>query len=88
MPVILATGAASVPVRVAAILKKIGANAIMCCGHRNMRLTAATTRHLTWSTFEPKSRVFRGTAPGQSLSLMLMLMGVTLRRGARGDLVR
>src|SRR5262245_61072794 len=76
---------------VAAILKKLGANAIMCCGHKEYALPVGRKPDPTFDMDDFRFRVaaiMAGTAPRPS-----MIPAVdsesrpTLRRGARGDLV-
>lgn len=77
---------------VAAILKKIDANAIMCAGHKEYALPHGRKPDPTFdmSDFRFKvAAVMSGTAPSPSRLPHVDATGrPTLRRGARGDLVK
>src|SRR5262245_16255822 len=77
---------------VAAILTKVRADAIMCCGHKEFALPAGRKIDPTFDMDDFRSRVaaiMGGTAPRPSV-----IPGIdsnnrpTLRRGATGDLVK
>jgi peptidoglycan hydrolase-like protein with peptidoglycan-binding domain len=76
---------------VAAILKKISASAKMCCGHKEYALPTGRKSDPTFDMAEFRGRVANIMAGGQ---LPILIPPVddnqrpTLRRGARGDLVR
>ena len=76
---------------VAAILKKIGANAIMCCGHKEYALPPSRKSDPTLNMPDFRTQVaaiMAGTAPFASVIPATDGAGrPTLRRGARGDLV-
>ena len=77
---------------VAAILKKIGANAIMCCGHKEYALPQGRKDDPSFDMFDFRTQVasiIAGTAPDPIVIPEIDAEGrPTLRRGARGDLVR
>jgi hypothetical protein len=77
---------------VAAILKKIGANAVMCCGHKEYALPPGRKDDPTFDMVEFRSQVasiLAGTAPAPIIIPPIdEEKRPTLRRGARGDLVR
>ncbi len=77
---------------VAAILKKIGANAIMCCGHKEYALPHGRKDDPSFDMVEFRTLVasiLAGTAPDPTIIPNVDADGrPTLRRGARGDLVR
>ncbi len=77
---------------VAAILKKIRANAIMCCGHKEYALPQGrkTDPTLDMGQFRQQvSAIMAGTAPNPSIIPAADAAGrPTLQRGATGDLVR
>jgi N-acetylmuramoyl-L-alanine amidase/Putative peptidoglycan binding domain len=77
---------------VAAILKKIGANAIMCCGHKEYALPHGRKDDPSFDMVEFRTLVasiVAGTAPDPIIIPNVDADGrPTLRRGARGDLVR
>jgi hypothetical protein len=77
---------------VAAILKKIGANAIMCCGHKEYALPPGRKNDPSFDMVDFRNQVasiLAGTAPDPVVIPNLDADGrPTLRRGARGDLVR
>jgi len=77
---------------VAAILKKIGANAIMCCGHKEYALPAGRKSDPTFDMSDFRQQVgalVAGTAPPPTVIPAVDTQGrPTLRRGARGDLVK
>jgi hypothetical protein len=77
---------------VAAILKKIGANAIMCCGHREYALPHGRKDDPLFDMNEFRTivaSILAGTAPDPIIIPNVDADGrPTLRRGARGDLVR
>jgi hypothetical protein len=77
---------------VAAILKKIRANAIMCCGHKEYALPHGRKDDPTFDMPEFRQQVaaiMAGTAPAPSVIPAADASGrPTLRRGATGDLVR
>ena len=77
---------------VAAILKKIGANVIMCCGHKEYALPP---RRKSDPTFDmdafrrQMTTIMTGTALPPSIIPVSDTQGrSTLRRGARGELVK
>jgi peptidoglycan hydrolase-like protein with peptidoglycan-binding domain len=76
---------------VAAILKKLGANAIMCCGHKEYALPVGRKPDPTFDMEEFRRQVaaiMAGTAPLPSI--IPRIDGAnrpTLRRGAAGELV-
>jgi hypothetical protein len=76
----------------AAILKKIRANAIMCCGHREYALPQGRKNDPTFDMDEFRQQVaaiMAGAAPLPSTIPATDATGrPTLRRGATGDLVR
>jgi N-acetyl-anhydromuramyl-L-alanine amidase AmpD len=77
---------------VAAILKKIGADPIMCCGHKEYALPAGRKPDPTFDMAAFRAAVgaiMGGTAPAPVL-IPAVDSGnrPTLRRGARGDLVK
>jgi hypothetical protein len=76
----------------AAILKKIGANAIMCCGHKEYALPQGRKPDPTFSMADFRTQVaamMAGTAPHPSVIPASDGAGrPSLRRGARGDLVK
>jgi hypothetical protein len=77
---------------VAAILKKIGADPIMCCGHREYALPAGRKPDPTFDM--PAFRAAVGAIMGGTAPVPVLIPAVdssnrpTLRRGARGDLVK
>jgi N-acetyl-anhydromuramyl-L-alanine amidase AmpD len=77
---------------VAAILKKIGADPIMCCGHREYALPAGRKPDPTFDM--PAFRAAVGAIMGGTAPAPVLIPAVdssnrpTLRRGARGDLVK
>ena len=77
---------------VAAILKKIGAPAIMCCGHKEYALPKGrkSDPDFDMDAFRRQVSVFMGdAAPKPVLIPVADATGrPTLRRGARGDLVK
>jgi N-acetylmuramoyl-L-alanine amidase/Putative peptidoglycan binding domain len=77
---------------VAAILKKIGANSIMCCGHKEYALPHGRKDDPSFDMVEFRTLVatiLAGTAPDPIIIPNVDGDGrPTLRRGARGDLVR
>ncbi|HUI95804.1 MAG TPA: N-acetylmuramoyl-L-alanine amidase [Xanthobacteraceae bacterium] len=77
---------------VAAILKKIGANPIMCCGHKEYALPHGRKDDPSFDMIEFRNQVasiLAGTAPEPVIIPNVDADGrPTLRRGARGDLVR
>ncbi len=77
---------------VAAILKKIRANAIMCCGHKEYALPQSRKPDPTFDMNEFRmqvSAIMAGTAPLPSVIPAADAAGrPTLRRGATGDLVK
>ena len=77
---------------VAAILKKIGANAVMCCGHREYALPHGRKDDPLFDMNDFRTQVasiLAGTAPDPIIIPNVDADGrPTLRRGARGDLVR
>jgi len=77
---------------VAAILKKIRANAIMCCGHKEYALPQGRKNDPNFDMNDFRAQVaaiMAGTAPDPSIIPGLDGSGrATLRRGATGDLVR
>jgi len=77
---------------VAAILKKIGANAIMCCGHKEYALPHGRKGDPSFDMNEFRTivaSIMAGTAPDPIIIPNVDSDGrPTLRRGARGDLVR
>ena len=77
---------------VAAILKKIGADPIMCCGHREYALPAGRKPDPTFDMAAFRAAVgaiMGGTAPAPVLIPAVDSSNrPTLRRGARGDLVK
>jgi hypothetical protein len=77
---------------VAAILKKIGANSIMCCGHKEYALPHGRKDDPSFDMVEFRTLVasiLAGTAPDPIIIPNVDADGrPTLRRGARGDLVR
>jgi hypothetical protein len=76
---------------VAAILKKIGANAIMCCGHKEYALPHGRKNDPDFDMNDFRQQVaaiMGGTAPAASVIPASDGAGrPTLRRGATGDLV-
>jgi peptidoglycan hydrolase-like protein with peptidoglycan-binding domain len=76
----------------AAVLKKIGANAIMCCGHKEYALPQGRKPDPTFDMSEFRFQVaaiMAGTAPGPSVIPAVDAENrPTLRRGARGELVK
>lgn len=76
---------------VAAILKKIGADAIMCCGHKEYALPPGRKPDPTFDMNDFRFKVaaiMAGTAPAPSLIPALDARNrPTLRRGARGPMV-
>jgi N-acetyl-anhydromuramyl-L-alanine amidase AmpD len=76
---------------VAAILKKIKADAIMCCGHKEYRLPLGIKKDPTFDMNDFRTRVaaiMAGAAPNPSVIPAMDGAGrPTLRRGARGALV-
>ena len=76
---------------VAAILKKIRADAIMCCGHKEYRLPVGTKSDPTFdmNTFRQQvAAIMAGSAPAPSVIPASDGTGrPTLRRGAKGALV-
>jgi peptidoglycan hydrolase-like protein with peptidoglycan-binding domain len=76
----------------AAILKKIGANAIMCCGHKEYALPQSRKPDPTFNMVDFRGQVaaiMTGTAPQPTIIPLADGEGrPTLRRGARGDLVK
>ncbi|MGJ5178213.1 peptidoglycan recognition protein family protein [Bradyrhizobium oligotrophicum] len=77
---------------VAAILKKVGANAVMCCGHKEYALPPGRKDDPRFDMAEFRSQVasiLAGTAPAPIIVPTIdEEKRPTLRRGARGDLVR
>lgn len=77
---------------VAAILKKIGANAIMCCGHKEYALPVGRKPDPSFDMSDFRLQVaaiMAGTAPNPSVIPALDSAGrPTLRRGAKGKLVK
>jgi len=77
---------------VAAILKKVGANAIMCCGHKEYALPQGRKPDPTFNMTDFRSQVaaiMAGAAPAPSVVPAADSEGrPTLRRGATGDLVK
>jgi hypothetical protein len=77
---------------VAAILKKIGANAIMCCGHKEYALPIGRKSDPTFDMDDFRNQVaaiMAGTAPLPSVIPAVDSDNrPTLRRGARGKLVK
>jgi hypothetical protein len=75
---------------VAAILKKIGANAIMCCGHKEYAPGRKSDPSFDMSDFRLQvAAIVAGTAPLPTVIPAVDTQGrPTLRRGARGDLVK
>jgi hypothetical protein len=77
---------------VAAILKKIGANPIMCCGHKEYALPQGRKDDPSFDMVDFRNQVasiLAGTAPAAIIIPNVDADGrPTLRRGARGDLVR
>lgn len=77
---------------VAAVLKKIGANAIMCCGHKEYALPVGRKPDPTFDMGDFRLQVaaiMAGTAPLPTAVPAVDAEGrPTLRRGARGDLVK
>ena len=77
---------------VAAILKKIGANSIMCCGHREYALPQGRKDDPTFNMFEFRRQVaavMTGAAPDPKRIPRVDGKGrPTLQRGAKGDLVK
>jgi peptidoglycan hydrolase-like protein with peptidoglycan-binding domain len=77
---------------VAAILKKIRANAIMCCGHKEYALPVGRKSDPTFDMDDFRmqvSAIMRGIAPHPSVIPAVDPAGrPTLRRGASGDLVK
>lgn len=76
----------------AAILKKIRANAIMCCGHKEYALPSGRKSDPTFDMGDFRQRVsaiMAGTAPNPSIIPAADADGrPTLRRGAAGELVK
>ena len=77
---------------VAAILEKVGANAIMCCGHKEYALPQGRKVDPTFNMTDFRSQVaaiMAGAAPAPSVIPAADSEGrPTLRRGATGDLVK
>ncbi len=77
---------------VAAILTKLGASADMCCGHKEYRLPAGEKTDPSFDMVEFRAKVaavMAGTAPVRPLIPARDDQDrPTLRRGARGDLVK
>lgn len=77
---------------VAAILKKIRANAIMCCGHKEFALPMGRKPDPTFDMGDFRqhvSAIMAGTAPNPSVIPAMDSDGrPTLRRGATGALVK
>ena len=77
---------------VAAILKKIGADAIMCCAHREYALPVGRKTDPAFDMDDFRLRVaaiMAGAAPLPSVIPKVDAQGrPTLRRGARGDFVK
>ena len=77
---------------VAAILKKIGANAIMCCGHKEYALPHGRKDDPSFNMNDFRHRVaaiMAGIAPDPSIIPAADAANrPTLRRGATGDLVK
>jgi hypothetical protein len=77
---------------VAALLKKLGANAVMCCGHKEYALPQGRKPDPSFDMTEFRTQVaaiMAGTAPLPTTIAAADADGrPTLRRGARGDLVR
>jgi Putative peptidoglycan binding domain/N-acetylmuramoyl-L-alanine amidase len=77
---------------VAAILKKIGANAIMCCGHKEYALPQGRKDDPTFNMPDFRNQVaaiLGGTAPSPSVIPAVDGEGrPTLRRGDEGDQVK
>jgi peptidoglycan hydrolase-like protein with peptidoglycan-binding domain len=76
----------------AAILKKVRANAIMCCGHKEYALPIGRKNDPTFNMNDFRSQVaaiMAGAAPAPSIIPAADSEGrPTLRRGATGDLVK
>jgi hypothetical protein len=76
----------------AAILKKIGANAIMCCGHKEYALPQGRKPDPSFNMVDFRTQIaaiMAGTAPHATVIPAADADGrPTLRRGARGDLVK
>jgi hypothetical protein len=77
---------------VAAILKKVGADALMCCGHKEYALPHGRKDDPTFNMNEFRAQValiMAGAAPAPSIIPAADSEGrPTLRRGATGTLVR
>jgi hypothetical protein len=77
---------------VAALLKRIDAGAEMCCGHKEFALPAGRKKDPTFDMDDFRKHVaaiIAGSAPPPTLIPAVDAEGrPTLRRGARGDLVR
>jgi peptidoglycan hydrolase-like protein with peptidoglycan-binding domain len=77
---------------VAAILGKIGANPVMCCGHKEYALPPGRKDDPSFDMFDFRDRVaniMAGNAPAPVMIPRLDGAGrPTLSRGVRGDLVR
>jgi Putative peptidoglycan binding domain/N-acetylmuramoyl-L-alanine amidase len=77
---------------VAAILKRIGANAIMCCGHKEYALPQGRKDDPSFNMVEFRTQVasiLAGAAPDPVIIADVDADGrPTLRRGNRGDLVK
>src|SRR5262245_54336052 len=77
---------------VAALLKKLGANAIMCCGHKEYALPQGRKPDPAFDMVQFRTQVaaiMAGTAPSPTIIPAADADGrPTLRRGARGDLVK
>ncbi len=77
---------------VAAILKKVRANALMCCGHKEFALPSGRKPDPTFDMSDFRrdvAAIMAGTAPGPSIVPAADADGrPTLRRGATGALVR
>jgi hypothetical protein len=77
---------------VAAILKKIGANAIMCCGHKEYALPHGRKNDPSFDMVAFRTQVasiMAGTAPNPTIIPKVDAEGrPTLRRGDRGDMVK
>lgn len=77
---------------VAALLKKLGANAIMCCGHKEYALPQGRKPDPSFDMVDFRTQVaaiMAGTAPLPTVIPATDADGrPTLRRGARGDIVK
>jgi N-acetylmuramoyl-L-alanine amidase/Putative peptidoglycan binding domain len=76
---------------VAAIMKKIKADPLMCCGHKEYALPSGRKNDPTFDMHDFRMKVaaiMGGTAPSPSVIPAVNAAGrPTLRRGARGELV-